>query len=361
MTYAMKLVTTEAMAHPTEDDLWQALLDRDPAYLGRIYYGVITTGIYCLPTCSARKPKRENVRFFETAAQARQAGLRACKRCKPEDYEQTADARSLVERVCRLMEIAEGPLTQADVAAHVGVSVTSLHAAFRDTLGITPKAYADAIREGRLRDNISAAPSVTAALYDAGYGSSGRFYAAAKSVLGMTPRKRRQFGQGETIRFSIGPCSLGHLLVAATKKGICSITLGDDPDALLALFEEEFVGAELIGGDPAFEAMVAQVVGAIDRPGQSPDLPLDIQGTAFQKQVWAALMAIKPGETASYSEIARRIGKPKATRAVAGACAANHLAVIIPCHRVVRTDGSLTGYRWGIERKAKLLAKEAQS
>ena len=261
-------------------------------------------------------------------------------------------------RACRLIEAAETPPALADLAAAAGSSPSHFHRVFKQVTGVTPRAYAAARQAARAAEGLRQAATVTEAIYDAGYGAASRFYAAAPGRLGMTPTAYRRGGEGAAIRFAVGPCSLGHVLVAATDRGVCAILLGDEPDALLRDLQDRFPKAALTGGDRDFEALVAQVVGLVEAPGTAATLPLDIGGTAFQQRVWQALRAIPPGRTATYAEIAQAIGAPSAARAVALACGANRLAVAIPCHRVVRQDGSLSGYRWGVARKRTLLARE---
>ncbi|MEQ8662026.1 MAG: bifunctional DNA-binding transcriptional regulator/O6-methylguanine-DNA methyltransferase Ada [Gammaproteobacteria bacterium] len=332
---------------------------RQRAADGRFVYAVRTTGIFCHPSCPSRQPRRENVAFFADAAAALAAGFRACKRCRPSGPGSAAAEAALVARACALIEAAESPPRLADLAAELGYSPWQFHRVFRRVAGVTPRAYAQAQRRRRVHHELARDQRVTDALYAAGFNSNGRFYAATRDTLGMTPRAYRAGGAGERIRFALGECSLGAILVAASAQGVCAISLGDDAEALLHALEERFDRAELIGGDRAFEATVAQVVAFVDAPHGTLELPLDVRGTAFQERVWQALRAIPPGRTASYAEIAAAIGQPTAVRAVARACAANTLAVAIPCHRVVRTDGALSGYRWGVERKRALLAREA--
>ncbi|HEX5379079.1 MAG TPA: bifunctional DNA-binding transcriptional regulator/O6-methylguanine-DNA methyltransferase Ada, partial [Phenylobacterium sp.] len=264
-----------------------------------------------------------------------------------------------VAEACRAIEAAEVPPSLAALAQRAGLSPHHFHRIFKAVAGVTPKAFADAHRGRRVRDQLATSATVTEAIYDAGFNSGGRFYAQSADVLGMTPTRFRKGGERTTIRFAIGECSLGSILVAATDKGVCAILLGDDPDALVRDLQDRFDRAELIGGDTGFEGLVATVVGLVERPRQGAHLPLDVRGTAFQQRVWQALRDIKAGDTASYSDVAQAIGAPRAIRAVAQACAANHLAVAIPCHRVVRNDGALSGYAWGVERKRALLDREA--
>ncbi len=322
-------------------------------------FAVRTTGIYCRPSCASRPAKRENVSFFPTGAEAEKAGYRACKRCRPDKLGAPDPQVQAVKRACERIETAEEAPKLAELAASAGLSPYHFHRVFKAITGVTPKAYAAETRARRAADKLRTAETVTEAIYDAGFNSSSRFYENTDARLGMTPGAVRRGGAGVVIRFAVGEASLGAVLVAATDKGVCAITLGDDPDALVRDLQDRFPRAELKGGDAEFERMVAEVVGLVEAPGQRLDLPLDIRGTAFQQKVWAALQAIPPGKTATYTEIARAIGQPTAVRAVAQACGANPLAIAIPCHRVVRSDGDLSGYRWGVERKRKLIDREA--
>ena len=332
---------------------------RDRAFDGVFFFAVRTTGVYCRPSCASRPAKRENVSFFATGEAAERAGYRACKRCRPEKLGAPDPQVEAVRRACERIASAEEAPSLADLAARAGLSPFHFHRVFKKVTGVTPKAYAAEMQARRAADKLRTAETVTEAIYDAGFNSSSRFYETAAARLGMTPTAVRRGGQGAVIRFAIGQASLGAVLVAATEKGVCAIMLGDDPDALARALQDRFPRAELIGGDEKFERTVAEVVGLVEAPGQRLDLPLDIRGTAFQQRVWEALRAIPPGSTATYAEIAEAVGRPRAVRAVAQACAANPLAVAIPCHRVVRTDGDLSGYRWGVERKRKLLDREA--
>ncbi len=340
---------------------WAAVRVRDAAADGRFVYAVRTTGVYCRPSCPARLPRRENVSFFASAAAAEAAGFRACKRCHPAGPGPAARDAALVERACAGIADAETPPALAELAAQAGLSPWHFHRVFKRVTGLTPRAYASACRKARMREELARGQRVTDAIYQAGFNSNGRFYAATGGALGMTPSAFRQGGAGERIRFAVGECSLGAILVAASARGLCAISLGDDPQVLVHALEDGFRRAELIGGDAGFEALVARVVAFVDDPRIGLDLPLDIRGTAFQERVWQALSALPAGSTASYADIAAAIGQPSAVRAVARACAANRLAVAIPCHRVVRADGSVSGYRWGVERKRALLEREART
>jgi AraC family transcriptional regulator of adaptative response/methylated-DNA-[protein]-cysteine methyltransferase len=352
-------IAAVAAAAIERDPRWAQVVARDPQADGRFWYSVRTTGVYCRPSCAARRARPENVQFHATREDAEHAGFRPCKRCRPEQPGLHEQHAARVAEACRLIEQSEQIPDLAALASHAGLSPWHFHRVFKAITGLTPKAYAQAHRARRVRTELSRSDSVTAAVYDAGYNSNGRFYAESNDVLGMTPRSYRAGGANTAIRFAVGECSLGSILVAASERGICSILIGDDPDALARELQDQFPKAELIGGDAAFEKLVAQVVGFVEAPELGLDLPLDVRGTAFQQRVWTALREIPVGATASYSDIAGRIGAPKSVRAVAQACASNKLAVAIPCHRVVRNDGGLSGYRWGVERKRALLEREA--
>ncbi|GJD48391.1 Bifunctional transcriptional activator/DNA repair enzyme Ada [Methylobacterium crusticola] len=336
-----------------------ALARRDREADGTFVYAVRTTGVYCRPSCPARPARRENVSFHPTCAAAEAAGFRPCRRCRPNEPALEERQAAAVARACRLIEEAETLPALEALARAAGMSPFHFHRVFRRIAGVTPKAYADAHRAGRLATGLREAGTVTEAIYEAGYATASRFYASSNGRLGMTPTAYRDGGRGAAIRFAVGACSLGAILVAATDRGVCAILLGDDPDALVRDLQDRFPRAELTGGDAAFEATVAQAVGLVEAPGEGRiALPLDIGGTAFQQRVWQALRAIPPGATATYAQIARAIGAPSSARAVALACGANPLAVAIPCHRVVRQDGALSGYRWGVARKRALLTRE---
>ena len=343
------------------DPRWAAVLARDPAADGTFFYSVRTTGVYCRPSCGARRARPENVAFHASVADAERAGFRACRRCKPDQPPLAARHAARVAELCRLIESAETLPSLEELARRAGLTPYHLHRVFKAVTGLTPRAYAAAHRAQRVRTGLARGGRVTEALYGAGYNSSGPFYEKSNEVLGMTPTSYRAGGGGTEMRFAIGECSLGSILVAASARWVCAISLGDDPDKLVRDLQDRFPRAELIGGDAGFERLVARVVGFVEAPRLGLDLPLDVRGTAFQQRVWQALREIPAGETASYADVAMRIGAPQSARAVARACAANALAVAIPCHRVVRQDGSLSGYRWGVERKRALLEREAKA
>ena len=349
----------EAAIATEQNPRWARVLARDLSADGQFYYSVATTGIYCRPSCPSRTANPKNVRFHDSIADAEAAGFRACKRCKPD--QPSADIRNaeIVAGVCRLIEKAEEIPPLDELAKAAGLSPGYFHRMFKAITGVTPKDYATAHRAGKVRAELGRSDTVTAAIYDAGFNSSGRFYEKSDEMLGMTPTDYRAGGTNAEIRFAVGECSLGSILVAQSEKGVCAILLGDDPDMLVRDLQDRFPRARLTGGNAAFENLVARVIGLIEAPRLGLDLPLDVRGTAFQQRVWAALREIPAGTTATYADVARKIGAPKSVRAVAGACAANSLAVAIPCHRVVRSDGALSGYRWGVERKRKLINREA--
>jgi len=353
---------TEMRAATTvSDPRWAAVVARDAQADGKFFYSVTTTGVYCRPSCAARPARPENVQFHLTAADAERAGFRPCKRCKPGEPSLAEQHAAKVAELCRLIERAEQAPSLEVLASHAGLSAYHLHRVFKAVTGVTPRAYATAHRARRVRAELDRSGTVTDAIYGAGYNSNGRFYEESNRLLGMTPTNYRAGGTNTEIRFAIGECSLGAILVAASERGICAILLGDDADVLARDLQDRFPRANLIGGDAAFEQLVANVIGFVEAPGLGLALPLDVRGTAFQQRVWQALQEIPAGKTASYADIAKRIGAPKSVRAVAQACAANTLAVAIPCHRVVRNDGGLSGYRWGVERKRALLDREANA
>jgi AraC family transcriptional regulator of adaptative response/methylated-DNA-[protein]-cysteine methyltransferase len=348
-------------AETLDDPRWPAIVARDASADGTFFYSVATTGVYCRPSCAARLARPENVSFHKNREDAEHAGFRPCKRCRPDQPPLAEQHAAKVAEICRLIEAADTVPSLAELAGRAGLSTYHFHRVFKAATGLTPKAYAAAHRAHRVRSALGRGESVTDAIFDAGYNSSGRFYAEADRVLGMKASDFRTGGTETEIRFAIGQCTLGAILVAASARGACAILLDDDPDALVRDLQDRFPNAQLIGGDAAFEELVAQVVGFVEAPRIGLDLPLDVRGTAFQQRVWRALTEIPAGATVSYAQVAERIGAPKAVRAVAQACAANALAVAIPCHRVVRNDGALSGYRWGVERKRTLLERESKA
>ena len=344
-----------------DDARWAAFVARDAAFDGEFFIAVETTGIYCRPSCPAKRAKRENVRFFATAAEAERAGFRPCKRCKPNEPSLVQQHSEKVKEACRLIETAEAEPKLDDLAEAVGLSSYHFHRVFKSVLGVTPKAYAAAHRNKRVREELGRSATVTEAIYGAGFNSNGRFYATSSEALGMTPNQFRAGGPDAEIKFAIGESSLGLVLIAASDKGVCAIFFGDDAEGLARDLKRQFPRARLVGDDRAFAQLTAKVIGFVEDPRRDLDLPLDIRGTAFQRRVWEALRRIPVGRTATYAEIAKAIGAPKSVRAVGRACGSNPISLAIPCHRVVGSNGSLTGYRGGIERKRALLAKEAKS
>jgi AraC family transcriptional regulator, regulatory protein of adaptative response / methylated-DNA-[protein]-cysteine methyltransferase len=342
-----------------DDPRWARVAARDHAADGQFWFSVVTTGVYCRPSCPSRTANPRNVRFHDTLEAAKATGFRACKRCNPDGLSVEAENVAIVAKVCRLIEQSLEEPSLTDLANAVELSPSYFHRLFKGVTGVTPKNYAAAHRAARVREGLEKCHTVTKAIYDAGFNSSGRFYEKVADMLGMTPSQYRSGGVNEEIRFAVGESSLGAILVASSKKGVVSIFIGDDPDELIRRLQDKFPKAQLIGGDSKYESLVARVVGFVEAPSLGLDLPLDVRGTAFQQRVWQTLRDIPTGQTVSYSEIARKIGTPKAVRAVAGACAANNIALAIPCHRVVRNDGSISGYAWGIERKRALIEREA--
>jgi len=337
---------------------WTAVENRDAAADGSFFYGVRTTGVYCRPGCASRRPLRTNTVFFETTAAAESAGFRACKRCRPTEASAASRHVTAIEKACALLRASETIPSLGELADAACISRFHFHRVFKQITGVTPREYARSHRLGRLGEKLDSGQPITASIYAAGFGSSSRAYEAAPAGLGMTPGTRRRGGSGETIRFVTVATPLGWALIAATARGICMTALGDDRDSLAAALRQRFPRAELVAEDAGLREWADRIVRFITAPEQNLDLPLDIRGTAFQARVWRALQKIPLGKTASYTEIAATLGQPKAVRAVAQACAANKLALVVPCHRVIRSDGELGGYRWGLERKRELLARE---
>lgn len=357
----MSACTTWIASTPylTDESRWEAVRTRDREADGHFVYAVRTTGVYCRPSSSARLPRRENVQFFNTPQEAEAAGFRPSRRSSADRSAAAVQRSALVARACRWIETAESEPGLAALAKQVGISAYHFHRLFKAETGLSPKAYASAYRAERLRKQLAEAPTITQAIYEAGFNSNSRFYAASDCLLGMKPKDYKAGGVNNDICFAVGQCSLGAILVARSQRGICAIWLGDDPDKLVRDLQDRFPLAQMRGDDSDFSSWVAQVIGYVEAPAVGLNLPLDIRGTAFQQRVWQALKDIPLGATTSYAQIAERIGAPTAVRAVAQACGANQLAVAIPCHRVVRQDGDLSGYRWGVDRKRKLLHREA--
>ncbi len=341
-----------------ERERWQAVLARDAAAGERFVYAVRSTGIYCRPSCPARRPKRRQVRFFATAEEAETAGFRPCRRCRPEAAEHAPT--HLLAAACRQLEEAEEGLSLAALAARLDISPKRLRRLFVETLGMTPKQYGMALRRARLRHLLDRGEKVTAAMYGAGFGGPATFYAQSDAALGMPPSAYRRGGEGQRIRYALRRTKLGWLLLAATDRGVCTIAFGDDPEALEEDLRRRFARAERIEKDAGLECWLARITAFLEDPTTPLDLPLDIRGTAFQEKVWRALREIPPGQTVDYGELAKRIGAPRAVRAVGAACGANPTALVIPCHRVRRRDGGLGGWRWGVARKQRLLEAEAR-
>ena len=336
-----------------DDGAWQAVMARDRAFDGRFVTGVLTTGIYCRPSCAARHPRRENVRFFADGAAARGAGLRACQRCSPDDV--SRDERAVLAAI-EAIKAAGQPLALAALAAETGYSPAHFQRVFTRHTGLSPASYARALRAERAADALTETTRVTDAIYDAGFSGPSRFYAASGGRLGMTPSAWRDGGRGAVIHWAVVPTTLGKMLVAATEKGVCRLSFNEDPAALA----ERFPNAELTQGGEAFEALLTEIVAAVEAPAARDfaHIPIDVKGTAFQEAVWQELRRIPKGETRTYAQIAAAVGKPGAVRAAGSANGANHVSVLIPCHRVIRTDGTLGGYAWGLDIKQELLARE---
>ncbi len=342
-----------------DEEFWDAVAARDSRFDGRFVFAVSSTKIYCRPSCPARRPRRDRVSFFLLPEAAEQAGFRACLRCHPRKVRVADPQVEMTQQVCRLIENNQGEaLTLAALSEQVGVSSFHLQRTFKNIMGITPSQYAEASRISRFKQGVRAGDGITSAIYDAGYGSSSRLYERASSQLGMTPATYGKGGRGAVINYTIVKCPLGFLLVAATNKGVCSVKLGDSEARLTDDLLSEFFAAEVRRDEKPLASAVKAIIDSLSNKSPHIDLPLDIQATAFQKQVWEQLRAIPAGETYSYGEVAKAIGQPKAVRAVARACATNPVALVIPCHRVIREDKSLGGYRWGLERKKRLLEEE---
>jgi AraC family transcriptional regulator, regulatory protein of adaptative response / methylated-DNA-[protein]-cysteine methyltransferase len=359
MTSTLAQQHKRALSSVADDPRWARIVTRDKTADDHLWYSVVTTGVYCRPSCPSRTANPKNVQLHDSLESAKATGFRPCRRCNPDGLSTDAENAALVAKACRLIGDSEEEPSLDKLADAVGLSPSYFHRMFKAATGVTPKDYAAAHRAAKVREGLASGSSVTEAIYDAGFNSSGRFYEKSADMLGMTPSQYRAGGANEKIKFAVGQSYLGAILVASTKKGVAAILLGDDPDKLVRDLQDRFPKAHLIGADRDYENLVARVVGFVEEPGLGLNLPLDVRGTAFQERVWKALREVPAGTTVSYADIARRIGAPKSVRAVARACAANKLAVAIPCHRVVRNDGSLSGYAWGIERKRALIEREA--
>lgn len=343
---------TEAAIQEHEDVRWHAILSRDGGASNDFLYAVQTTGVVCRPGCKSRLPRRENVEFFDSLTAALAAGYRPCKRCRPD----VTDADKVTE-ACRMLTAAQATVRTRDVAAALGLSPGYFQRLFKAQLGVTPQQYRRRLLAERARDTIAEAGSIAALAYDAGYVSSSRFYAGVGRELGMSPRVAKRGGSGERVAYAVTTCSLGHILVAWTERGVCQVDLADSPETLATRLAQRFPKAHRDAAEVG--AYMQAVIRTVDQKG-AQHIPLELRGTAFQERVWQELRRIPAGQTRTYTEIARAIGRPRAARAVAGACAANNLAVVVPCHRVVRTSGDLSGYRWGLDRKAELLRRESE-
>ncbi|MCB9796154.1 MAG: bifunctional DNA-binding transcriptional regulator/O6-methylguanine-DNA methyltransferase Ada [Alphaproteobacteria bacterium] len=341
------------------DPRWRALRERDASADGSFVYSVASTGVFCRPSCAARAPRPEHVAFHDSPEAARRAGFRPCLRCRPEEPPLAQRRAEVVAELCRFIDgSAEAP-SVTELAERAGWSASHLHRVFRSVTGVTPRRYIAGREAARIRAELPRAGSVTEAVYTSGAGSPARFYRAASGALGMSPSAFRRGAPGERIRYTLGQSSLGRVLVAATERGVCAVSLGDDADALVEALRRRFNQATLQPAGEELDALVARIVGQVERPEAEVSLPLDVRGTAFQLRVWQALTEIPAGQTRSYGELAAALGDPGASRAVASACSQNPVAVVIPCHRVVRADGALSGYRWGVARKRALLSREA--
>ena len=345
----------------TDDARWNAVIKNNFCADGVFYYAVLTTGIYCRPSCTSRLPHRANVEYFTTCEEAETAGYRACKRCKPTTKSKAIEIEQKIIHSCRIIEENEISMKLDELAAQVNLSPYHFHRLFKKIVGVTPKQYALRNKSRRFQKNLKTSPSITDAIYSAGYGSSGGAYDKTQDQLAMKPKVYRKGAAGITITYGLAQCFLGWVIVAATDRGICAIEFGDDPGALPDQLQSRFPKAELKEADRGFKAFISEVVEFIESPAGDFKIPLDIQGTAFQQQVWNVLRRVKPGEKLSYTEVAEKIGNPNAVRAVASACASNKLAVVIPCHRIISKAGKLSGYRWGTKRKKMLLDLEKDS
>lgn len=347
---------------PNNDQLWQAVVAKDARFDGQFVFAVSSTGVYCRPSCPSRRAHRERVSFFDLPEAAEQAGFRACLRCQPKRARVLDPQIELVQRVCRLLDTTDSEtLKLSELAAHAGVSVFHLQRTFKRVMGISPRQYVTARKFGNFKALVRKGESVTNSLYESGFNSSSRLYEFAAGELGMTPATYSRGGKGVHITYTIVDSPMGRLLVAVTERGVCAVRMGDNDAELENDLRDEFPHAAIVRDYEALRGPVEKILNHLDKNDPRLDLPLDIRATAFQRQVWEKLRAIPYGETVSYGEIARAVGKPGAVRAVGRACATNPVALVIPCHRVVREDKSLGGYRWGLERKQRLLDHEREN
>lgn len=357
-TFTQKV--SDQTKYQTDDARWEAVTKRDKNADGSFYYAITTTGIYCYPSCPSRLALRSNTQFFDTALDATQAGFRPCKRCKSDQAIPLIRDARMIAQTCRMIENADEIPSLNTLAQSQNMSSFHFHRLFKSITGITPKAYVIAYRANKIRTELTTHnTSITDASYSAGFNSSGRFYAASTEILGMTPTNFKNGGNSEIIHYSIGACSFGPILVARSKKGVCAILIHNDDNPILADLQKRFPKATLVEDPSDFQHWLAQVIQFVETPKKNLELPLDIRGTVFQQRVWHILQKTPLGTTASYTDIATQLGDPKAVRAVARACAANPIALLVPCHRVIRSDGGISGYRWGVENKLTLIAREA--
>jgi len=342
-----------------DDQLWQAVMAKDARFDGQFVFAVSSTGVYCRPSCPSRRAHRERVKFFELPAAAEQAGFRACLRCQPQRARVLDPQMEMVQRVCRVLNSNDSETVKlAELATHAGVSAFHLQRTFKRVMGISPRQYVAARRIDNFKTLVRKGDSVTTALYDSGFNSSSRLYEHAAEELGMTPATYSRGGRGVNINYTIVSSSMGRLLVAMTDRGVCAVRMGDSDSDLETDLREEFPQAQITRADSALRDPVQKILNHLDNNEPRLDLPIDVRSTAFQRQVWEKLRAIPYGQTVSYGDVAKALGKPGAVRAVGRACATNPVALVIPCHRVVREDKSLGGYRWGLERKKKLIESE---
>ena len=357
----MNLAVNYKTSKTEHDELWEAVLARNTSFDGKFVFAVSSTHIYCRPSCPSRRPRRERVSFFELPETAEQAGFRACFRCHPRDATATDPHIEIVRRACQLIAESEEAINLSSLSEQLGISSFHLQRTFKRIVGVSPRQFAEACRTTKFKENIRGGQPVTTAMYDAGYGSSSRLYERAAAELGMTPATYSRNGRGAVITYALASCDLGYLLVAATEKGICAVRLGSLETELESALRDEFSAAHIQRDDGKLKRWVSEILEHLAGKRPALDLPLDVQATAFQRLVWEALRAIPFGSTSSYGDVAKAIKRPSAVRAVARACATNPAALVIPCHRVIREDQSLGGYRWGLERKKGLLERERSS